>query len=288
MPSTGRPISTNRCKRFAERFQTVRPQRARAEVVAERKPAREDEHREIVQSRRSLARQPFEMNGLDPRPGHLQRERRLPVAVRARRAQHQRPRARLADARRSRSSVGAATALMAPPPPAASASSPASSATSRSTSVPLAPVTRNRGSASTRPISRVRNAPQQRLERRGILGGDFDQEPRRRFGEQARGIGQCHRQQRASRARSISSPSPPAIAISAAATASPPSLRSWQAWTKPLPDRAMDRAKRAPGRTPDRSDRRVPATLPLQPQRQRAAQVVAGQPDEVDHVAGRA
>ncbi len=63
----------------------------------------------------------------------------------------------------------------------------------------------------------------------------FAQETRIRFGEQHDGIGLRSTRKRmcGTLAMSIVAPSPPANAISAMATASPPSLKSWQARTRP-------------------------------------------------------
>ena len=81
-------------------------------------------------------------------------------------------------------------------------------------------------------------------------------------------------------------PSPPAKAISAAAAASPPSLRSWQARTRPASIAWCSAAKVCL-----RSGRRRPAARgrprdPATSGEVRAAQLVLGQADQVEQVAG--
>ena len=90
--------------------------------------------------------------------------------------------------------------------------------------------------------------------------GTSHKKPRVRFGEQQR----RHRRRiartcdRGTWPMSICAPSPPAKAISATATASPPSLRSWQARTSPARDRRVQRGERALGQLRHRPAARWP------------------------------
>ena len=88
------------------------------------------------------------------------------------------------------------------------------------------------------------------------LGPDFQEEPRRRLGEQQDGVVRRVVVAAGRRGARRSAPRPPARAISARATARPPSLRSWQLRTRPRADRRVDRPEDRP------AERRVDPRAP--------------------------
>ena len=83
---------------------------------------------------------------------------------------------------------------------------------------------------------------------------------------------------------SISAPSPPAKAISAAATASPPSLRSWQARTSPAWI-AWCRAANVCLATAASTFGTSPPDKPFDQREMRAAQFVLRHADEIQQIA---
>ena len=86
-------------------------------------------------------------------------------------------------------------------------------------------------------------------------------------------------------ARSIVAPSPPAKAISASATARPPSLRSWQARTRPAAIAACSAANVCFGQRAASTCGTLPAAKLVHQREMRAAQLVLRRADQVEQVA---
>ncbi len=135
--------------------------------------------------------------------------------------------------------------------------------------------------------SRPRGRPSKsRVSSAVVLGPDLEQEPRGRLGEEA---GRRHDRRRprlawARRASETDAPRPPARAISARATARPPSLRSWQVRTSPRLIAAWIARNRARPRSG--STRGTSASfLALDQRPVRAAQLVLRQTGDQQQVA---
>ena len=150
---------------------------------------------------------------------------------------------------------------------AAFSSSTEASITTESSS----PRTINRGASRSR-SSRAAGHLAQPAERQAgedsssspaVLGRDFEEEPGGRLGEQQDEIVGRVVLARARLEASPSRPEPPANAISASATARPPSLRSWQLRTRPGRDRRVERAEQVAGPARDRPGARGPPGWPL-------------------------